>query len=120
MFIDIKNISIFCKVFGQGFNIQKLVVDKVEDVERISYNLYFVLYIYIIKEDFGKCVDFVDFLIVQGNVFFFILDYQLLISGAGVEKFLLMIIVYNFMRMEVECLCYFFYFCNVIKYLQYL
>lgn len=120
MFIDIKNISIFCKVFGQGFNIQKLVVDKVEDVERVSYNLYFVLYIYIIKEDFGKCVDFVDFLIVQGNVFFFILDYQLLISGAGVEKFLLMIIVYNFMRMEVDCRNYFFYICNVIKYFQYL
>lgn len=89
-----------------------MVVDKAEDVERISHNLHSVLYTYIIKEDLGKCVDFVDSLIVQGNVSSSILDHQLPTSGAGVEKPPLMTIVYNSMRMEVDCPCYLLHFCN--------
>lgn len=81
-------------------------------MERVSHNLHSVLYTYIIKEDLGKSVDFVDSLIVQGNVSSSILDHQLPTSGAGVEKPPLMTIVYNSMKMEVYCTCYLLNFCN--------
>lgn len=117
MLIDIKNSRISCKAFGKSLSIQKLVVGKAEDVERVSHNLHSVLYTYIIKEDLGKSVDFVDSLIVQGNVSSSILDHQLPTSGAGVEKPPLMTIVYNSMRMEVYCPCHLLYFCNTTKYM---
>ena len=80
-----------------------IVVDKAEDVERVSQVLHSVLYTYIMRGDLGQSVDFVDSLIVQGNVSSSILDHQLPKSGPGLEKPPLMTIVYNSMKGEVWC-----------------
>lgn len=79
-----------------------MIVDKAEDAERISRVLHSVLYTYILRGELGKSVDFVDSLVVQGNVSSSILDHQLPTSGPGQEKPPLMTIVINSMQREVD------------------
>ncbi|XP_062574969.1 ciliogenesis and planar polarity effector 1-like isoform X1 [Saccostrea cucullata] len=76
------------------------MTDKAEDAERVSKVLHSVLYTYIMRGELGKAVDFVDSLVVQGNVSDSILDHQLPASGPGREKPPLMTIVYDSMKRE--------------------